>query len=183
MGDKSAENIINAINQSKKNNLNSFLHGLGIKNVGQNASKILENKFNGNIKNIIKATKNELVSIDDVGDVMAESIVSFFSDNKNIVLIERCINSGLKFNKVNKNKTTNIISEKSFVFTGSLNNISRKEAQELVESFGAICNSSVSNKTDYVVAGENAGSKLIKAQSLNLEILSEFEFNELIKKL
>ncbi len=183
MGEKSAKNIIDAINNSKKTDLHRFLHGLGIKHVGQNASKILEKKYNGKINNIIKATKEELVEINEIGEIMADSIVSFFSNTNNIILIQSCIESGLIFNKVNTENQVTLISGKSFVFTGNLNKMSRRDAIALIEKFGATSNSSVSRKTDYVVAGEKAGSKLKKAKELNVEILLEDDFNNLIERL
>ena len=133
MGEKSANNVIDAINKSKKTDLHRFLHGLGIKHVGQNASKILEKKYNGKIKNIIKATKEELVEIDEIGEIMADSIVSFFSNTNNIILIQSCIESGLIFNKVNTENQVTLISGKSFVFTGNLNKMSRRDAIALIE--------------------------------------------------
>jgi len=183
MGNKSAENIIDAISKSKKSDLYRFLHGLGIKHVGQNASKILDKEYNSNIENIFKATKEELIEINEIGEIMADSIVSFFSNQNNIILIQRCIDSGLIFNKINQDNTKTLISGKSFVFTGNLRNISRRDAVVLVEKYGATANSSVSRKTDYVIAGEKAGSKLKKAKDLNVEILSEDDFNKLIDRI
>ena len=183
MGDKSAENIIDAINNSKKTDLHRFLHGLGIKHVGQNASKILERQYQGNIKNVINSTRGELININEIGDVMADSIVSFFSSEYNIALIQRCLDSGLLFNEFNNDNKTTLISGKSFVFTGNLSNMSRGDAISLIEEYGASVNSSVSSKTDYVVAGEKAGSKLQKAKDLDIEILLEDDFNNLIERI
>jgi len=113
---------------------------------------------------------------------MAESLLSYFSNKKNIDLIERCISSGLIFKNINQ-KTDTLISGKKFVFTGSFNSFSRKEASEIIEKYGAKASSSISKKTDFLVAGENAGSKFIKAQSLNIEILKESDFINLLKSI
>ena len=182
MGEKSAENIIKAIKNSKQTTLAKFIHGLGINHIGQNASKILAKSFNNDIYLLINGTKEDYLLINEVGDIMAESLLSYFSNKKNIDLIEKCINSGLIFENINQ-KIDTIISDKKFVFTGSFDSFSRKEASEIIEKYGAKASSSISKKTDFLVAGKNAGSKLKKAQSLNIEIIKELDFINLLKSI
>ena len=157
-----------------------FIHGLGIRNVGLNASKLLEKQFD--LNSLMCATKEQLISINEIGEIMAESIVEYFSDNNNQLLINKCIDGGLVFQEVKEIKNT-LISNKNFVFTGTLKNINRNDAKEIVESYGAKSSSSVSKNTDYVVAGEGAGSKIKKAKDLGLKILNEESFQDLINKL
>ena len=182
LGEKSAQNIIDAVNQSKNTTLAKFINGLGIRNVGLNASKLLEKHFNGNLNYIMKASKEELLGINEIGEIMADSIVEYFSNNDNQILIKKCIDGGLLFQKVKKVKHT-IITDKIFVFTGTLESMSRNDAKKIIESFGAKSSGSVSKNTDYVIAGDGAGSKIKKAETLNVLILSELEFQDLIKKL
>ena len=182
MGDKSAQNIINSINKSKETTLARFINGLGIRNVGQNASKLLEIFFNGNIHQLINSSKEELIQINEIGEIMADSILEYFSNNDNQLLIKKCIDGGLLFQKIKKEKNT-IITGKTFVFTGTLNQMNRSDAKKIIESCGAKSSSSVSKNTDYVIAGEGAGSKIEKAKKLDVLILNELEFQDLINKL
>ena len=182
MGAKSAENIITAINDSKKSSLDKFINGLGISHIGQNASKKLSNHFKGDIHLLINATKEELLDINEIGDIMADSLINYFSDEENMKIIYQCIDSGLHFQSVNINTETSIFN-KTFVFTGNLESMSRSEASELVEKFGAKSSSSVSKKTHFLVAGKKAGSKLKKAENLGIKILNENEFIEFINEL
>ena len=182
MGDKSAENIIDAINKSKITTLSRFINGLGIRNVGLNASKLLEKYFNGNLENLMNSSQNELLKINEIGEIMANSIVDYFSNNDNQILIKKCTDSGLSFQKVQKVKDT-IITNKIFVFTGTLNEMNRNDAKKIIESFGAKSSTSVSKNTDYVIAGEGGGSKIDKAKKLDVLILNEIEFQELINNL
>ena len=182
LGEKSAQNIIDAINKSKNTTLARFINGLGIRNVGLNASKLLEKHFNGNLNKLMQASIEELVSINEVGDIMAESIVKYFSNNNHQLLIKKCIDSGLLFQKVKESKHT-IITNKTFVFTGTLESISRNDAKKIIELYGAKSSNSVSKKTDYVIIGKGAGSKIKKAKDLKLLILNELEFQDLINKL
>jgi len=182
MGDKSAQNIMDAINISKKVSFSKFINGLGIRNVGMASSKLLEIKYNADLKKLKSATKNELMQIPEFGEVMAESIVEFFNNSTNNKIIKRCLDGGVVFKKPKKIKSSSI-SGKTFVFTGTLNTTNRNEAKKLVESFGAKASGSVSKNTDYLVAGEKAGSKLTKAKKINITILTESEFQDLIKKL
>ncbi len=182
LGEKSAQNIINAINRSKNTTLARFVNGLGIRNVGLNASKLLEKHFNGNLKSLMETPKDELIKINEIGEIMADSIVEYFTNNNNKLLIEKCISGGLVFKEIKKIKNT-LISNKTFVFTGTLNTMSRNDAKKIIESYGAKSSSSVSQNTDYVIAGTGAGIKIKKAKKLHLSILNELEFQQLIKDL
>ena len=179
MGEKSAANIIDAIESSKQRTLAKFINGLGINHIGQNASKILADYFKNDIYLLIKGTKENFLSIDEIGNIMGESLLLYFSNQKNIDLIQRCIDLGLTFKNINQ-KINTIISGKKFVFTGSFNAFSRKEAVEIIEKYGAQSSNAISKKTDFVVTGENAGSKLKKAQLFNIEILKESDFINLL---
>jgi len=178
-GEKSAQNTIDSIDKSKTATLSRFIHGLGIRNVGEHASKILEKKFH-TLENIISTDLENLLEIHEIGDIMAKSITDFFSNQINIEMINTCIHFGLNFeigSKINSNKFEGL----SFVFTGSLIELKRSEAKKIVEENGGQVGSSISKKTNFVVAGENAGSKLKKAKDQNIPIISEIEFIELLK--
>ena len=171
MGEKSTNNVINAINQSKKTNLWRFIHGLGIRNIGENASKILAQKFKI-IEKLSTATIDELININEVGDIMAESVVQFFNDIRNQEIINRCLNAGLKFKA--EGFQSNQLQGIQFVITGSINNMSRTQLKSKLENYGASVSSSISTKTDYLILGEKPGqNKLIKAKELNIKIISE----------
>ena len=180
MGEKSADNIIESINNSKNCSMHEFINGLGIRHVGENTSKLLEHYFSGDIIKFMNTSKDELISINEIGEVMANSIIEYFSDENNKKLINQCIDGGLIFKEVNEIKRSQI-SGKIFVFTGTLNQISRLEAINLIERYGAKSSSSISKKTDFVVAGENAGSKLEKAKEKNITLLNESTFLDFFK--
>jgi len=175
MGEKSADNIIESINNSKNCSMHEFINGLGIRHVGENTAKLLERYFSGKIIKFMNASTDELRSINEIGEVMADSIIEYFSDENNKKLINKCIDGGLIFKEVDE-ITFSQISGKIFVFTGTLNQISRSEAIKLIEKYGAKSSGSISKKTDFVVAGENAGSKLEKAKEKNITILNESTF-------
>jgi DNA ligase (NAD+) len=182
MGDKSADNIIESINLSKNTTMARFLYGLGIRYVGQNSAKILEKYFQGNLEKLINTHTDQLLDIPDIGEVMTASIIDYFNNLDNIDLINKCLSGGVKFKKIDT-VIESSITGKVFVFTGNLGLLSRKDAIGIIEKFGAKNSSSVSSKTDYVVAGEKAGSKLRKAQDLNIKVLNLPEFENLIKSL
>ncbi len=181
MAEKSAQNIVDAITDSKKSSMAKFIHALGIRNVGEHASKVLEKSFSGNLDNLLKAEVEELVSLFEIGEIMAESIVNFFQDDSNQNVIKACLDAGIQFEAVEQIQESEFTG-KTFVFTGSLEKFSRKDAQSMVEKLGARASGSVSSKTDYLVAGPGAGSKLKKAEELNIPIYSEDDFLELIGK-
>jgi DNA ligase (NAD+) len=182
MAGKSAQNIIDSIEKSKFTTMARFIHALGIRNVGYHASKVLERSFCGSLYKVMQAKIEELTSIYEVGDVMAKSIISFFIDESNQKVIQECLNSGIHFAKVEQIQKSHLTG-KIFVFTGNLEKFSRKEAQSMVEKRGARSSGSISSKTDYLVAGPGAGSKLKKAKELNISIFSEEDFLELINLL
>lgn len=178
-GKKKVSKMIDAINQSKTQTLDRFIFGLGIRFVGAKASKNLASTFKS-LDRLINATYEELIVINDLGEVMAKSIVDFFNDSDNLDLINRLINLGLSLTVLKSNEST-IFEGKTFVLTGTLPTYSRDEASAIIESLGGVTSSSVSKKTSYVLAGENAGSKLEKAKSLGVVIISEEEFKEMVK--
>ena len=180
MAEKSAKNTISAINNSKSTTFHRFVHALGIRNVGEHVAKVLEKSFTGNIEIFMKTNAEVLEDIDEVGPIVAETIVKFWADETNINIVNNCFKLGISLELV-KNETEQIFMGKTFVFTGSLQSITRKEGKEIVEARGGRAAGSVSAKTDYIVAGENAGSKLKKAEKLGIPVLTESEFMDLIK--
>ncbi len=180
MGLKSAQNIVDAIEHSKQTTFAKFIHSLGIRNVGEHASKVLELSFEANIEKLQIASVNELTDIFEIGEIMAQSIKEFFNNSTNLDIIQNCINAGITFEEVEEILETPI-SGKVFVFTGSLVKLSRKKAQAMVEKLGARASSSISSKTNYLVAGHSAGSKLTKANELGIPTLTEDEFLEMVK--
>ncbi len=176
--EKSAQNLIEAIENAKKNPLDKLLCGLGIRLIGTRGAKAIAAHF-GNIDNIMKATVDEVSQIDDIGDKMAESLVHYFREPETIELIERMKVKGVNMVAEQKNEG-GVLEGKIFVLTGTLPTLKRSEAQKIIEDNGGKVSSSVSKKTDFVVAGEEAGSKLAKAESLGVKIVTEEEFLKLI---
>lgn len=178
MGDKSAENIIDAINLSKTASLDRVIYSLGIRFVGQNVAKILAKYFKS-MQALSASTREELISIEEIGEKIADSIIDFFSEEENIKTIDALKGYGLTMEY-----TSNDIDDRfeglTFVLTGALSNFTRNEATEIIEKFGGKVSGSVSKKTSYVVSGEASGSKLKKAQELVVPVLSEEEFSNMI---
>lgn len=179
-GKKFAQNLVDSINVSKENDLYRLITALGIRHVGGKASKILAKKYR-TIDNLSDATFEELSEINDIGEVMANSIIEFFSQDQTKDLIQKLKKAGVNTISLQEELSDNRFEGKTFVLTGSLENYTRKEAEEIIEKYGGKTSGSVSKKTDYVLAGEEAGSKLTKAQSLGINIISEEEFSNLIK--
>lgn len=179
-GEKSFENLIEAIEKSKQNSLDKLLFGLGIRQVGSKASKVLADRFL-DIDNLLNANIEDLQNIRDIGDITADAIITFFKDESNLHLIECLKEAGVntRYNKVEKIES--IFTNKVCVLTGSLSFLTRSEAEKKLEELGAIVTGSVSKKTDYVIYGESAGSKLEKAKNLNIKTLSEEEFIKELK--
>ncbi len=177
--DKSSENLVNAIENSKANDLSKLVFALGIRHIGQKAGKILADYF-GTLDAIMSASLEELTAIENIGGIMAQSVVNFFSLEQTKSEIEELRAAGINMNSL-REKVDDRFAGKTFVLTGTLPTYSRNEASEIIEKFGGKTSSSVSKKTDYVLAGEEAGSKLTKAQSLGIKIINEDEFNEMIK--
>ena len=179
---KSIDNLLDAIQKSKQNSLEKLLFGLGIKEVGAKTAKTLSRIY-GNLDALSQASEEELLEIPDVGPILAKSLTNWFSKEENKKLIEDLRMEGLNFNFLgNMSKAANsYFSGKTVVLTGTLDSMGRKEATDILENLGAKVTGSVSKATDAVVAGHDAGSKLDKAQSLGITVLSESEFLELIK--
>ena len=180
-GRKFAQNVIDAINRSKDNDLYQLITALGIRHIGVKSAKGLTKKYNS-IDKIANASLEELAMTPDVGLITAESIYEFFRQPQTIDLIEKLKEAGVNTEAkedVNQNRDDRFYG-KTFVLTGSLENYTRDEASDIIESFGGKVSGSVSKKTSYVLAGEEAGSKLTKAQELGVTIISEQEFNQMI---
>ena len=179
---KSIDNLLDAIQKSKQNSLEKLLFGLGIKEVGAKTAKTLSRIY-GNLDALSQASEEELLDIPDVGPILAKSLTSWFAKDENKQLIEDLRKEGLNFNFLGStSKAANsYFSGKTVVLTGTLDSMGRKEATDILENLGAKVTGSVSKATDAVVAGHDAGSKLDKAQSLGITVLSESEFLELIK--
>ncbi len=179
MGEKSAHNILDALQTSKKTTLARFLFALGIREVGEATAKQLANHF-GDLAHVMAATEDALQAIPDIGPVVAKHIMAFFAEKHNPKVIEKLIAAGIHWPKVEKKLSA--LQGKTFVLTGTLKTMGREEAKEKLERLGAKVAGSVSSKTSYVVAGEEAGSKLLKAQTLNVSILNEEEFLDILRK-
>lgn len=178
-GEKSADNLLVSIENSKKQNLNNLIYALGIRQVGQKASKILAARF-GTIDALIAATKEELTVIEDIGPVTAGYIREYFSNKKNLHFIFRLKEEGINTNYKSDLKD-NRFEGLTFVLTGTLSGFTRDEASSVIESFGGKVSSSVSRKTSFVIAGAEAGSKLTKAENLGVKIIDEAEFSRMIQ--
>ncbi|MDD2482030.1 MAG: NAD-dependent DNA ligase LigA, partial [Lutispora sp.] len=182
MGEKSVDNLLNAIERSKENNLARLLFALGIRMIGQRASKLLSEAF-GHIDKLKEAGYEELTSVGEIGDKMAESIMAFFRQEQNLVLIEKLKSLGVKMETEKKAIVENqSFKGKTFVLTGTLTDFTRDKAKEIIEGFGGKVSGSVSKKTDYVLAGEDAGSKLQKANELDVTVIDEGTFKEWIER-
>lgn len=179
-GPKKAQNLLEAVEKSKDCELFAFIYALGIPNVGVKTAKDLVNRFKS-IEGLKNAAFEELVGVQDVGDIVAKGVVEFFSEEKVIETIEELLALGImpKFNEIEV--VENPFAGKTVVATGSLQNYSRNEIKEKLENLGAKVAGSVSKKTDYVIAGESAGSKLTKAQELGVKVISEEEFEEMLR--
>ncbi|OYT58869.1 DNA ligase (NAD(+)) LigA, partial [Thermoplasmatales archaeon ex4484_30] len=178
--EKSVDNLLNAIEESKNRNLARFIYALGIPNVGEHIARLLAKKF-GSLENLMNASKEELLSIHEIGPEIAESVVAFFNEKHNREEIERMRKAGVRATTmVEERKEKGILEGKTFVFTGALKDFSREEAKAIVEELGGRASSSVSKNTDYVVVGENPGSKYEKAKRLGVKIISEEEFKKMI---
>ena len=179
-GKKFASNLMESINESKSNEFYRVINGFGIRHIGVKAAKQLA-KIYKNIDELQNATYESLVMIDDMGEIMAQSVYEFFSQEQTKDLIQKLKDFGVNM-KVDENESIdNRFGGMIFVLTGGLDNYSRKEAEEIIENFGGKTSSSVSKKTTYVLAGEDSGSKLAKAQELGVTVINEQEFIEMIK--
>ena len=179
-GKKFAQNLIDSINKSKENDLYHLLTALGIRHVGVKASKLLAKKYK-TMDNLMQASLEELSEIKDIGEIMAKSIEEFFRQEQTQDLIQKLKDAGVNMNYLEEAGEDNRFEGKTFVLTGSLEKYTRGEASNIIEKLGGKTSGTVSKKTDYVLAGEEAGSKLTKAQNLGVTIISETEFEEMIK--
>ncbi|HFE53657.1 MAG TPA: NAD-dependent DNA ligase LigA, partial [Bacteroidetes bacterium] len=180
MGEKSAENLLRAIEESKNRSLDRVLYGLGIRYVGEHMARVLIDHF-GSIEALKNATYEDLIQIPEVGPVVAQSVVTFFRQPENLKLLERLKQAGVRLEQApEERKKSDLLAGKTFVFTGALKSFTREEAQRLVEELGGRAASSVSRKTDYVVVGENPGSKAQRARELGIPMITEEEFKRMI---
>ena len=179
-GKKFAENLVNSIKKSKENDLYRLITALGIRHVGVKASKILAKKYK-TMGKLMNATSTELAYIEDIGPVMADSIREFFLQEQTRDLIKRLKESGVNMKSLEEENEDMRFEGKTFVLTGTLKKYTRKEASDIIEKFGGKTAGSVSKKTDFVLAGEDAGSKLAKAEQLEIKVITEDEFEEMIK--
>lgn len=171
MGKKSAEKLILSIENSKSRGLDKLIYALGIRNIGEKAAKSLASHFE-DIENLFSATKEELVSIEDFGEITADDVINFFSHSQTKELVEKLKSAGVK-TRYEKERKGDIFGGLTFVLTGTLPTLSRSEASKIIESYGGKCVSSVSKNTDFVLAGDAAGSKLAKAEALGIKIIDE----------
>ena len=179
--EKNTDKLLDAIEQSKKNEPFRLLTGFGIPNVGKAAAKAIMKQFHS-MDALMHATREQLLEVDDIGEVSADCILSFFENELNVRVIERLKKAGVNMELSEPVEGEGIFTGKSVVVTGTLPTLGRKEAQELIEKNGGKATGSVSKKTSYVLAGENAGSKLTKASELGIPVISEEEFLQMIQK-
>lgn len=181
LGEKSATNLINAIEKSKNNDLYRLINGLGIKYIGVKGAKVLAKSFKS-LDDIINSSIEELTNLEEFGEVMADSVVEFFKEDKNIVVINKLKEVGVNILSSNSedNGLANIFDKMKIVLTGTLPTLKRNDAKELIEARGGKATSSVSKSTTFVLAGEEAGSKLTKANELGVTVIDEAKFLELL---
>ena len=175
MAEKSAHNILTSIEKSKKTTFARFVYALGIRNIGSHLSKVLEDHFQSDLEKFQSTTFEELENINEVGPIVADAIVRFWSDESNTAIVSNCIERGVEFMQ-RSNSLDKRFDNLSFVFTGTLKKLKRDDAKKIVESYGGRVSSSVSKKISYLVAGESAGSKLDKARDLGVKVVTELEF-------
>lgn len=183
MAEKSADNLLYAIEKSKKKSLSHLIYGLGIRYVGVHTSEVIT-RYYPTLDEFKKTHLEELIEINEIGPKIAESITLFFKEKENLDIIERLRNAGLNFGqeeeKMEEEKGTQILTGKQFVLTGTLIEFTRTKAKEMISELGGRVTVSVSKKTDYVVAGENPGSKYEKAKKIGVSIINEEEFKRII---
>ena len=182
MGDKSANNLLNSIEASKKNDLWRLVNGLGIRFIGTKAAKILSDNYK-NLDELIDAKVDDLNNLEEFGNIMSSSVVEFFNEDKNIEVIDKLKKAGVNTEslKDDSDDITKIFDKMKIVLTGTLPTLKRNDAKDLIEKRGGKVTSSVSKSTTFVLAGEEAGSKLTKAEELNVKIVDEDIFKELLE--
>ena len=179
MAEKSARNLIEAIQKSKDQPLERLIYAIGIRFVGKTVAKDLASNFKS-MDSLMNASDEEMTQVDSIGPKIAESVKLFFNHEKNIQLIEQLREAGLNFEMIESDVVSNVLENKKFVLTGSLPSLTRKEATELIEKHGGKTSSSVSSNTDFLLAGDSAGSKLDKAQKLGIPVVDEEKFMDMI---
>lgn len=179
--EKSTDNLLKAVEKSKENDIDRLITGLGIRNVGKQTARVLASNFL-DVESIKSATYEQLIVLPDFGDIMVRDILEFFSKEENCILIYKLKNAGINMkSKVSVTRKDDRFSGKTFVLTGTLPTMTRDEATQIIQMYGGKVSGSVSKKTSYVLAGEDAGSKLTKAQDLGVQILSEEDFKKMLK--
>lgn len=179
MGDKLAENILNAIDKSRNPSLNNLIYALGIRNVGYHLAGVLAKNFKS-VDNLAKQSIDDLTQVHEIGPIVAESIYNFFHNRKNLKILEKLKKGGVKFPEEKAIAKETPLSGKTFVLTGGLESFSRDQATKMIEEMGGRVTSSVSKKTDYVVVGKDPGSKYDKALELKVKTVDEKEFRKLV---
>lgn len=186
MGEKSVDNLLDAIEKSKKKSLANLIYGLGIRYVGVHSSEVIT-RYYSILDKLEKARLEELIEINEIGPKIAESIILFFKEKENLAIIERLRSAGLNFSqeegKIRKEKVTQILAGKQFVLTGTLKDFTRTQAKKIIIELGGRVTGSVSKKTDYVIDGEEPGSKFQNALKLGVTIINEEEFKKIINKI
>ncbi len=183
LGDKVASKLIAAIEASKDTTFARLIYALGIRNVGEHLARVLERAFNGNVERFLNATREELEVIHEVGPIVADGIVRFIQDESNVTVIRALLEAGVRLApSAGAEETSELLAGQTFVFTGTLERLTRQEAEVLVERLGGRAASSVSKMTSYVVAGPGAGSKMGKVRQLGVAVLTEEEFLQIVGK-
>jgi len=178
-GQKKAENLVKAIEKSKTRKLGAFIHAIGIPNIGVKSARDLAEKF-GSVEGLRNATRDQLLEIDDVGEIVADSILGFFADEANVRMVDALLAAGVSPEAPTAKAEGGAFEGMTVVVTGTLSKLSRAQAEEAIRERGGKAAGSVSKKTSLVVAGEAAGSKLTKAQSLGVRVIGEDEFLEML---
>jgi DNA ligase (NAD+) len=176
--EKKAKNLYNSIMNTKNCSLANFIYALGIPNIGKHLAGVLASRFR-DINLIIQSKYDDLTEIDEIGPIVTDSLIGFFNNSRNLLMIKRLLKAGVY---PAYEQTLNSLDGKKFIFTGTLKKYTRKEAESRVMELGGRCVSSVSGNTDFLVAGENPGSKLEKARKLGINIISEDEFAKIIEE-
>ncbi|WP_262122306.1 NAD-dependent DNA ligase LigA [Anaerococcus sp. Marseille-Q5996] len=181
-GPKKSQNLLNSIQESKRRDLNRFIYAIGIPNVGERTAIDLANKFK-NFDNLRHANADQLIEIDDIGEITAENIVEFFEDEKISNALDILLSKGIILNEVEDDNSSNELENKTFVITGTIENYKRDDIKDLIEKNGGKVSGSVSKNTDIVLCGQNAGSKLTKARELNIEVYEDDKLFNFLEQL
>ena len=181
-GPKKSQNLLNSIQESKRRDLNRFIYAIGIPNVGERTARDLANKFK-NFDNLRHANADQLIEIDDIGEITAENIVEFFEDEKISNALDILLSKGIILNEVEDDNSSNELENKTFVITGTIENYKRDDIKDLIEKNGGKVSGSVSKNTDIVLCGQNAGSKLTKARELNIEVYEDDKLFNFLEQL